>query len=222
MKRPGQPVVTAQIELVDTTGNVVGRALSDTAGSFFIQAEMGTYAVVVTRLGYEPMYVMEVSITDMSTVPVQIRLSPDAVLLPGLVVEGERRLRYLTINGFFRRQELGFGHFIEMDRLKRLQTQDPTQLVRGLPGIKTQRGQVFSSRGQWNGKPCLLQVVVDDVYRGANLDVALIVEEIEAIEVYNGLSNTPPRWKTIAARGSYGVDGRRQATCGVVVVWTKH
>ena len=64
--------------------------------------------------------------------------------------------------------------------------------------------------------------MVDGVYRGVNLDDVLIVEEIDAIEVYNGLSNVPPQWKTLGEMGNLMHDGKRYPTCGVVVVWTKH
>ena len=37
----GEPVVTAQVALVDATGKVVGRALSDSAGSFYIEVGLG-------------------------------------------------------------------------------------------------------------------------------------------------------------------------------------
>ncbi|MFV2006462.1 MAG: carboxypeptidase-like regulatory domain-containing protein [Longimicrobiales bacterium] len=217
----GESVVTAQVALVDATGKVVGRALSDSAGSFYIEVGLGTYSLVVNRLGYDPRYVMEVAITDTSIAQLEVRLSPDAILLPGLEVEGERGVRHLTTNGFYWRQKKGFGDFIEVEDLDRIQTQEPTQLLRSMPGIKTQRGEVFTRRGDAVGNACLLQVVVDNVYLGVNLDDILIVEEIEAIEVYNGINRTPSRWKTLAGRGYFDNAGTYRSTCGVVVVWTR-
>jgi Carboxypeptidase regulatory-like domain len=217
----GEPVVAAQVALVDVTGKVVGRALSDSAGSFYIEVGIGTYSLVVNRLGYDPRYVMEVAIPDSSIVPLEVRLSPDAILLPGLTVEGERGVRNLTINGFYWRKRKGFGHFVEVEDLQRIQTQEPTQLLRSIPGIKTQRGEVFTRRGDAVGDACALQVVVDNVYLGVNLDDILIVEEIGAIEVYNGINRTPSRWKTLAGRGYFDKAGTYRSTCGVVVVWTR-
>lgn len=217
----GEPVVTAQVVLVDATGEVVGRALSDSAGSFYIEVGLGTYSLVVNRLGYDPRYVMEVAITDTSIVALEVRLSPNAILLPGLEVEAERGVRHLTTSGFYWRQRRGFGHFIEVEDLQRIQTHEPTQLLRSMAGIKTRRGEVFTRRGDAVGAPCLLQIVVDDVYLGINLDDILIVEEIEAIEVYNGINRTPSRWKTLAGRGAFDNAGQHHSTCGVVVVWTR-
>ena len=231
-----QAVATAMVVLVDTTGIVAGQALSDSAGLFFIEVDPGIYSVIVNRLGYEPMYITEVALTDPSIVPLEIRLSPDAISLPGLVVEGERRERYLTVNGFYDRQRMGFGHFIEIEESRRLQTFAPTDFVRRFPGVRITGGQVLSARGAWIGgtlEPCMLQIVVDGVYRGINMDEVVTVQDIAAIEVYQGLSNYPAQWHALALGGSMGMEGggpkdaRNKAakfyrTCGLVVVWTKH
>ena len=231
-----QAVATAMVVLVDTTGIVVGQALSDTAGLFFIEVDPGIYSVIVNRLGYEPMYITEVALTDPSIVPLEIRLSPDAISLPGLVVEGERRERYLTVNGFYDRKKMGFGHFIEVEHLRRLQAVKPSDFIRRFPGVKITGGQVHSRRTAWiDGtlEPCMLQILVDGIYRGINMDEVLTVQEIDAIEVYHGLSNYPAQWQALALGGYLGMEGKlvttdRQRvarfyrTCGLVVVWTKH
>lgn len=220
----GQPVATAQVVLADSSGNVVGRALSDSAGRFFIAVELGTYSLVVNRLSYKPEHVTDIEITNTSVMAIQIRLSPDAVQIPGLLVQGERRVRSLGANGFYDRKQRGFGHFIEVAELRRLQAVRPSELVRRLPGVVTRNGEVRSTRGAFRAdgpENCLLQIVVDGVYRGANLDDVLTVEEIEAIEVYTGSSNVPPRWQGLAGLGYLNISGGTTPTCGVVLVWTK-
>ena len=220
----GRPVATAQVVLVDSLGNVVGRALSDSAGRFFIAVDLGTYSLVVNRLSYEPQHVADVEITNRSILGLRIRLSPDTVQLPGLVVQGARGVSSLRTNGFYDRQKRGFGHFMELERIQRLQALKPTELVRRMPGVVVLDGEVRSRRavfrpgGMMN---CLLQVVVDGSYRGVNLDDVLIVDEIEGIEVYNGLSNVPARWQGLAGQGYLGSRGGTASTCGVIVVWTK-
>ena len=220
-----QAVATAMVVLVDTTGIVVGQSLSDSAGLFFIEVDPGIYSVIVNRLGYEPMYITEVALTDPSIVPLEIRLSPDAISLPGLVVEGERRERYLTVNGFYDRKRMGFGHFIEIEESRRLRTFKPTDFVRRIPGLVVRNGEVRTARlsGEW--EQCRLQVIVNGIYRGVNLDEVLLVQEIEAIEVYKGPATVPGRWQNLAAQGWWDFSGdqpRLNPTCGIVVVWTKH
>jgi Carboxypeptidase regulatory-like domain/TonB-dependent Receptor Plug Domain len=220
----GQPVATAQVVLADSMGNVVGRALSDSAGRFFIAVDLGTYSLVVNRLSYEPEHVTDIEITNTSIMALRIRLSPDAVEIPGLLVQGERRVPSLGANGFYDRKQRGFGHFIEVKRLRRLQAIRPSELVRNLPGVVTRNGEVRSTRGVFRPdgqENCVLQVVVDGVYRGANLDDILTVEEIEAIEVYTGFSNVPPKWQGLAGLGYLDITGGTTPTCGVVLVWTR-
>ncbi|MFV2008082.1 MAG: hypothetical protein ACC667_11590, partial [Longimicrobiales bacterium] len=214
----------AQVVLADSMGKVVGRALSDSAGRFFIAVDLGTYSLVVNRLSYEPEHVTDIEITNTSIMAVRIRLSPDAVEIPGLLVQGERRAPSLASNGFYDRKKRGFGHFVEVKRLRRLQALRPSELVRNLPGVVTRNGEVRSTRGVFRAsgpENCVLQVVVDRVYRGANLDDILTVEEIEAIEVYNGSSNVPPEWQGLAGLGYLDITGGTTPTCGVVLVWTK-
>lgn len=225
----GLPVATAQVVLADSTGKVVGRALSDSTGRFFIAVELGTYSLVVNRLSYEPEHVTDIKITNRSVIAIRIQLSPDAVELPGLLVQGERRVRSLRANGFYDRKQRGFGYFVEVSQLRRLQAVRPTELVRRMPGIVTRDGEVRSTRGLTRGvfsgagpQNCLLQVVVDGIYRGVNLDDALIVEEIEAIEVYTGSSNVPPKWQALANLGYLnGLIEETTPTCGLVLVWTR-
>lgn len=220
----GQPVATAQVVLADSTGNVVGRALSDADGRFFIAVEIGTYSLVVNRLSYEPEHVTDIKITNTSVMAIRIRLSPDAVELPGLLVQGERGVRDLRANGFYDRRQRGFGHFVEVSQLRRIQAIQPSELVRKLPGVVTRNGEVRSTRGTFRPdgpENCLLQLVVDGIYSGANLDDILTVEEIAAIEVYNGISNVPPRWQGLAGLGYLNVTGGTTPTCGIVLVWTK-
>ena len=224
----GRPVSTAKVELINASGSVVGRALSDSAGRFLIEVDLGTYSLLVNRLGYEPLYVTDIQVTSTSLRAFRVLLSPDAVQLPGLVVQGEEsHVRFLEVNGFYDRKGAGFGNFVEVGDLQRLQTITPTELLRRLPGIKIQGGEVRSSRAKWINQtmqPCLLQLVVDGIYRGINLDDVLIVEEIDAIEVYNGLSNVPPQWKSLGERGylTSNPDDPLLPTCGVILVWTKH
>ena len=79
----------------------------------------------------------------------------------------------------------------------------------------------------------MLQIMVDGVYRGINMDEVVTVQDIAAIEVYQGLSNYPAQWQALALGGYMGMEGegpkakRNKAakfyrTCGLVVVWTKH
>lgn len=220
----GAPVATAQVELLDAEGQVVGQTLSDRDGIFFIPSELGTYSVVVSRLGYAPINVGDVEITDSSVLlPVRILLSPDALELPGLVVEGEQRVRYLELNGFYQRQRMGFGHQLKIERDRMLQTLEPSDFVRRMPGvIVSSGGRVRKTRGTALGGLCLMQVMVDGIYRGVDLDDALVARDIEAVELYTRASDVPGQWQSLAFMGYLDPTGRKIPTCGIIVVWTRH
>ncbi len=220
----GGPVVSAQVALADSAGNVVGQALSDNAGQFFIAVDIGTYALVVSRLGYETVYVTDVKLTNTDVLPLRIRLSPDAVELPGLVVQGDRGVRYLEVNGFYKRKRLGFGHQLKIERDRQLQTLEPSDFIRRMPDVVVRGGRVRKTRGTALGSPCLLQVLVDGIYRGVDLDGVLVLWNIEAVEVYTRASNVPAQWQSLAFQGyrDERMNFQLKPTCGIVVVWTKH
>lgn len=224
----GEPVSTAQLALVDAEGWVVGRALSDTAGYFFIAVDLGTYSLVINRLGYEPEHVADIQITNRSVLPLRIQLSPDAIELPGLIVHVEHRpvpVPFLETMGFYERKRLGFGHHIEIEESRRLRTFKPTDFLRRLPGLYVRNGEVRTARLDREQNPCRLQVIVNGIYRGINVDEVLLVQEIEAIEVYKGPATVPGKWQNLAAQGSWDFSTdppRLRPTCGIVVVWTKH
>ena len=225
-KESGQPVPTAQVALVDAEGWVVGRALSDTAGYFFIRVDLGTYSLVINRIGYAPEHVADIQVTIRSMLPLQIWLSPDALELPGLIVHVvPPPERFLETVGFYERKRLGFGHHIEIEESQRLQAFRPTDFLRRVPGLLVRNGEVRTQRLDRNGNPCMLQVLVNGIHRGVNVDEVLLVQEIKAIEVYKGPATVPGKWQHLAAQGSWDFSvepPRRVPTCGVVVVWTKH
>ena len=162
---------------------------------------------------------------------VELSLRVEAVEVPGLTVEAERRRRG-RMAGFHRRMERGTGHFITRDELERKEGNLLHQVFRPVAGIDVipcralkgsekrrtpacyvvasgREAPSFIQRG-----PCVPIFYVDghrtpigELPLGVN---ELGVEEVEAIEVYSGPAQTP-------ARFSSGSRGR----CGVVVLWTR-
>lgn len=220
----GVPVASAQVVLADSAGNVVTRALSDNAGRFFVAVDIGTYALVVSRLGYETVHVTDVELTSTDVLSLRILLPPEAVEIPGLVVQGEQRVRYLEGVGFYERKRMGLGHQIEIERSRQIQTVAPSDYIRRIPGVVVQDGEVRSTRrGRGAHEYCLLQLVVDGIYVGVDLNDLLVLWDVEAIEVYNGVSNIPARWQNLARMGYLEPNTDRVLeTCGIVAVWTKH
>jgi carboxypeptidase family protein len=210
----GQPVVVAEVWLIDAEGTVVARALSDSTGEFRIAWAPGVYVLAVSGLGYQSRYIMDIPISDGNTGPLEIGLSASALSLDGLSVEVGATNRSLRLQGYYERKKLGLGSFIEVDKDDRSRSLKPTDLTRMMPGVRTQDGEVF-------GRGCLLQILLDGMYVGTDMDAVTIVADIQAVEVYRGISQVPIQWQSIAVFGDWL--GRRglRPTCGIVAVWTR-
>lgn len=162
---------------------------------------------------------------------VELSLRVEAVEVPGLTVEAERRRRG-RMAGFHRRMERGSGHFITRDELERKEGNLLHQVFRpvagidvipcsDLPGSRKRRTPACYVVASGREAPSFIQrgpcvpifyvdghrTPIDELPLGIN---ELAVEEIEAIEVYNGPAQTPARF----------ISGSR-GRCGVVVIWTR-
>jgi hypothetical protein len=140
-----------------------------------------------------------------------------AVTLDTVVIEGERVPRYLE--DFYRRKGRKVGSFLTEQDIERYRPARATDLVPRLFGfqlvyradgeiyIRTRRPRGFSRVG------CSPLLFVDGAYRGTtdahDINDFIWVEDIAAIEAYDGPSRMPPE---------FNVTG---SACGVIVVWTK-
>lgn len=161
---------------------------------------------------------------------VDLSLATEAVEVPGLTVEAERRRRG-RMAGFHQRMEKGRGHFFTREELAKREGNQLHNILRAAPNInavpcqylrasrKTPSCYVLDAGGNRRptsvqGGPCVPQLFVDGrqtsmvgLSQGIN---ELRASEIEAIEVYASPSQVPARFAS-GVRGS----------CGAVVVWTR-
>lgn len=202
----GGPVDGAVVTLI---GSGYG-AITDSAGNFRIpQTWSGRDTVEVRFIGYEPSRTA-IELAPDETSRVTLLLSQTVVRVADLTVEVRRSAKARKLQGFVERMEKGFGTFFTPRDIRNRNPRLPSDLVRGLPGVQVGRiehgrAPVYFGRGQRLG--CKPAIYVDGVYQ-AGLDLDDIPrEELGAVEVYKGITDTPPEFM-------------RTSDCGAIVIWT--
>jgi len=203
------PVVGAQVIVND---RVIGT--TDTAGAFTrtgIPIDWGVNMILVRRVGYGPLFgtFWAEDVTTQQTLAGV--MDQQAVDLPAIVVEGDRiTFEYGRMRDFWRRRERGLGRFFtrtEIERRHPLYVSDMLRMVPGLWVIKEgMTTRVVSTRGAGR---CAPTIWVDGLrLMDPDLDAWVHPADVEAIEVYRGLGETPAEFSGMNA-------------CGAIVVWTR-
>ncbi len=152
---------------------------------------------------------------------VRVSLSVDPVRLDPIEVRVERRDIVLQDAGFYHREAMGFGKFLDRDDIEKRPPGKLSDLFAGLAGVTLVRdprspGQkhVMLSAGRDRG--CFPRVMLDDVMVGgggwaepAQLDFLLSRNALAGVEVYTRTAGIPSRW------------GGTLGACGVIVIWTR-
>ena len=208
------PVAGAQVTLLGA-----GRTVrTDTTGAFrFDSLVAGAYLIQVRGLQDETP-LTQVPLGRREVVELEVKLGkPDAVILPELVAsapEPERRdIEAMRLPPeFVERKKVGLGQYITREEI--LERHPPTvaDLFRGVRGMSvTCRNGICVPRPVRSPRNCTPTVVVDRVVADVRVLAGMLPGELEAIEVYVGMSTLPAEY----LRHSY------QAVCGMIVVWTR-
>lgn len=220
----GTPLAHA---IVSLTGVEI-RGVTDQAGRVTLGGvPPGTHTLVVRRIGYE---VLErvVAVPGADTVRVAagtLALKAVPFVLDTVVITGELEGgRWLGLVGFHERRKMGFGEFITRQEFERYVPSDVTDILRRLTAIGVRpnpnygrpwAGGLLDPR-RWiigPGDACPALFFLDGASIGdaryVELDYVLGVNQIEAIEAYNGPAQVPVMFN------------RTGSQCGVVVLWTR-
>jgi Outer membrane receptor for ferrienterochelin and colicins len=172
----------------------------------------GTQSIEIRQIGYAPRrYAVDLSPNRESKLSVV--LEERAVVLEAVEVAGKKGS---GIPGFDARQKRGFGNFITRDDIEKRGAIRTTDLFRTIPGVQV----------NWNGSGytvqmaraatgyCPVQYYIDGApflsTGGDDMDMIVQPQDIQAIEVYKGPTDTPAEFQ-----GSGG------AACGTIVIWTR-
>jgi hypothetical protein len=175
--------------------------------------------VATRRLGYVPWGVEIRLVPGFGPLEISIQLLPQAVSVDPVEVNANAVERVLTEVGFYTRQRVNAGFFIEREQIewKLGSAMYVTDLLTGVPGIEVldaEPGQIGSSvrfRGirsieESCGPP---RTFVDGrVVEFEMLEMLVQPEDVYAIEAYRRPSEIPTEY-----RGA-------NSACGVLLIWT--
>ncbi len=220
----GGPVAGAIIQ-------VAGAApvFSDRDGGFFVSGiALGPVTVLVRAIGYAPLEVqLDLDAGTTRTLAAgALVLTVAPVTLPGVSVTGEAgRHHHLELAGFYDRQRMGLGAFIERAQIERWTPTGTTDILRRTPGVailpNANRGRRHPRLGMdtrayiisLRGDRCDPLIFLDGMYLGdardVDIDVVIPWTHIEAVEIYRGPAEVPMQFR------------RFNKPCGSLVIWTR-
>jgi len=208
----GQPL--ANVEVVLLAPNPV-RTMTNPQGRFtFGGVAPGSAEVRLNLIGYEERRT-RLDVTPGRTTEVYAMLSVRAIELEPIEVVVASA--YLDRTGFYRRARAGSGYLLTRRDLFAFDPVEVEQMFLTVPGVAIAQmrwgAEVVSRRETANnGNPCHLRPYLDGMPMMA-WDVNQVrAEDVEGIEVYQGVA-APIEYQNLI-----DPDGRRP--CGVVLIWT--
>ena len=213
----GSPVVGATVQ----TDAAPQGTLTDARGRFSLtELSPGQHLVKFSDLRYmtraDSIHVVPGRLTN-----VRVSLSVDPVELDPIEVSVERREIVLQDVGFYAREAVGFGKFIDREDIENWAPVELTDLFTRLPGVDVLpdagnplERYIMLSGGRSEG--CFPRVVLDGMMvqggggsAPARLDRLLTPGVVAGVEVYPRSAGVPIQY---SGTGS---------SCGVVIIWTR-
>ena len=189
------------------------RIITGDSGAFRIAGlPAGTDVFNVRRIGYESASftaVLRPGRTHRATLVLTASPQP----LPAVAI-ADTATQSHWLDQFARRREGNRGTFITRDQIVRSGARSGTDILRTVPGVRIvpmRRGggnQVVMTRGA-GARTCLPSMFVHGLPYSGTLD-DFLAEDIEALEVYVGVSEIPP-----------DLDKNGRGVCGAIVIWTR-
>jgi len=216
----GAPLAGAEISVLADPSL---RTLSTDSGTFRLAGlPVGSVVLSVRRLGFEPA-TFTAQLRGGRTHRATLKLTPAAQRLPAVSVDDTlHKSHWLDV--FNARRSSQRGTFLTRSDIERKSARNGTDLVRTVPGVRVTTGpngnnDVAMTRAAGTAK-CTPQIFYHSVPYSGTLD-DFAADDIEALEVYVGISEIPAE---LARSAPSNVPGRRSmfsTPCAAVVVWTR-
>ena len=204
------PVGSAAVTLDELSG---ARTLTNERGYFTLGRQpWGVYRLSVSALGYATRRAA-VRLQGGMTQSVEVELSAEPIPIEGLDVVVQGRSTGNTMQDMVRRMRLGFGSFVTRDMIERRPGARVAELLREAPGVQVFTVGPDNAYLEVRGRQCIPDVFVDGVPWLNAAETALTSlhgADVEAIEVYKGISETPGEFM-----------GTGPPPCAVVVIWRR-
>lgn len=208
-----EPIARVRVALVGT-----GRSmLTDSLGRFLFDSLRAATYLVQVRGDSDRTPLTSVEVGERERVDLMVKLGkPDPNRLPDLVttasvaptVEPELRLP----EEFVERKKLGLGQFLTGEELARRRPPTVVDLFRTFRGMDVRcRNGICTPHVVRSPPSCAPKVYVDGAAADAGILRGIDRENLQAIEVYLGVSQYPADYPLNPS----------EARCGLIVVWTR-
>lgn len=220
-----EPLAHAQITARSTTGRFLRHTETDAEGNFELLIQrVAAVSIRADHPGYQANTAPTLYFDDHTFFRIEIRLDATAVLLAPLEVIGRAVDPSPFLDEFRERVRRGLGVYITRAQIERRRPMYVTDLLRDIPGVTLQASGSGSRPVVHVGRTtgCSTRIFVDgmllnptlmtssgprsDVFR---IDDIVSPGSVEGIEIYRGLSTTPPEFLSA------------DANCGVIAIWTR-
>jgi hypothetical protein len=200
-------------------------ALTDAAGGFTLPIAGKTdLRLRVRRLGYLAKDTVIPASVVLDRTPLAIVLTPGAVQLGTIIVEGRALDTRLWDAGYYHRQRLGAGRFVGPEELAHFAS-GLASIVRETPRVQMDRehNQDFAY-SRMGGHRCRMNVFVDGTYAryaspgtsgargggdpGVGLNDVVPLEDIRAVEIYPSFASVPAQFVRIGPAPNQSSQGR--------------
>lgn len=213
-----KPIEKAVVMLLHQN-KIYSMIATDSTGMFsFGNIDLDRFYIKAKRIGYAEALTGPLRIPTSDTLKMIIKLDAQEITMDEVVVREKFTEEWLENEGYYKRKEIGMGHFLKVDELKDRTFGNVSQILRTIPGIviyptsnNIKNGefgpQIYSNRSLAIGGG---QVTV--YLDGIPLDSAGIIDsfnpnDIAAVEFYPSTSTAPAQYSLRAG--------------GVLLVWTK-
>jgi hypothetical protein len=111
--------------------------MSDSLGAFaFSIRQAGMFRLQAVRIGYITFTSDAFLVEDTSAVEADVFLGVNPIELPQIDVVTDAQIQRLDQVGFYRRRELGFGHFLTREDVLARHPEHVEDVFRGIPGVR--------------------------------------------------------------------------------------
>lgn len=193
----------------------VAPAITDAEGRAQIaDVPRGARMVTISRIGYDSERVTVEFAREAVQAEVELRQQP--IELAGLRVTSWGRSSNLRNRGYYDRERIGHGVFVNRDEIQKRNLSRMLDLFRQVRGFQVSynmKGEPYleSARGPCKTPPLFFMdgMRVHDVSGRGDLSDFVSPDEVEAIEAYTGAATIPAQYNPTGA------------ACGVILIWTR-
>ena len=209
----------------DSGGGVVGNAhvilsgvlaaqvTTDSTGEFrFAAVPAGDGHLDVRRLGYRPTSI-SVSVPRGSELHLDVEMVPIPEQLTPVHVTARAQPYESRLAGFNERKLKHVGYIVSRDKLDRMSSARFVDALREMPGVSVRSMRGGGVTVALRGARCSPMFYMDGFPASSGaMDLDMIdLAGVEGIEVYSGMTSTPPEFLTV-----HGTEN-----CGVIAVWSR-